>query len=78
MKELEEQELEDWYPIYADYFYVVDGKVYKSDYHGISVRELKRRLKVQHVTNCDIFGRGGFEMCEQESRNFPKDVKSRA
>ncbi|HSC57532.1 MAG TPA: hypothetical protein VLC51_10030 [Nitrospira sp.] len=58
-----ERELDDDYPIYADYYYVVDGKVYLSDHHGISARELKRRLKATSVTNCDIYGRGGFQNC---------------
>lgn len=52
-----ERALPDDYPIYGDYLYVVDGKVYRSDWHDITVRELKRHLKATEVRNCDIYGR---------------------
>ena len=55
--ELNEHELSNDYPIYADYLYVADGNVYCSDYHGITARELKRRENFESVTNCDIYGR---------------------
>lgn len=57
MRDLNERVLEDNYPIYGDYLYVVDGKVYRSDWHGITVKDLKRKLNAKEVTNCDIFGR---------------------
>jgi len=41
--ELNEPILADDYPIYGDYFYVADGNLYRSDWHGITVRQLKGR-----------------------------------
>jgi hypothetical protein len=60
-----ERELDDDYPVYADYYYVVDGEVYLSDFHGVTAAWLKRKLKAKSVTNCDIFGRGGFQSCAE-------------
>lgn len=65
---MKERVLEDDYPIYADYFYMVDGKVYRSDFHGITASDLKRRLGASKITNCDIFGRGGFEACAEAAK----------
>lgn len=48
-----ERVLEDDYPIYGDYFYLADGKVYRSDYHGITVRQLKGREKFKEVRSCN-------------------------
>lgn len=45
--------LPDDYPIYGDYFYLADGKVYRSDWHDVTVRELKAREKFQEVRKCD-------------------------
>lgn len=45
--------LEDSYPIYGDYFYLADGKVYRSDWHDITVRELKAREGFKEVRKCD-------------------------
>jgi hypothetical protein len=55
--DLNERVLPDDYPIYGDYLYVVDGKVYKSDYHDVTVRHLKHYLNAKEVRSCDIFGR---------------------
>lgn len=52
-----ERMLPDDYPIYGDYLYVVDGEVYRSDYHGITAGELKRRLGAKEIRNCDIYER---------------------
>ncbi len=57
-KKLKERVLEDDYPIYGDYLYVADGVVIRSDWHGITVRELKHHLNSKEIKNCDIFGRG--------------------
>lgn len=57
MEPYNEHELPDDYPIYGDYLYVADGKVYRSDYHEITVGELKRREKFTSFKNCDIGGR---------------------
>lgn len=54
---LDERVLPDDYPIYGDYLYVVDGKVTRSDWHGITVREYKAREGVEEVRRCDIEGR---------------------
>lgn len=57
MSELNEPVLADDYPVYGDYLYVVDGKVYRSDWHGITVRQLKAREGFTEVRRCDIYGR---------------------
>lgn len=54
---LKEPILEDDYPIYGDYLYVADGKVYRSDFHDITVRELRIRMGFKEVRRCDILGR---------------------
>lgn len=56
-RELNEPILEDDYPVYADYLYVADGKVIRSDWHGVTVRRLKRELGAKEIRRCDIFGR---------------------
>jgi hypothetical protein len=50
---LSETVLPDDYPIYGDYFYLADGKVYRSDHHDITVAELKRREGFKEVRRCD-------------------------
>lgn len=52
-----ENVLEDDYPIYGDYLYVVDGKVYRSDWHGITVAQLKRNEGFKEVRRCNIYAR---------------------
>jgi len=52
-----EEILADDYPIYGDYLYVVDGKPYRSDFHGITAAELRRRLKATEVRRCNIYAR---------------------
>jgi hypothetical protein len=49
-----EDELPDDYPIYADYLYVADGKVVKSDWHGISAKEFKLRNNYKELRRCNI------------------------
>lgn len=48
-----ERILEDDYPIYGDYFYLADGKVYRSNWHDITVAELKRREGFAEIRRCD-------------------------
>lgn len=57
MKDLNEPILPDDYPIYGDYLYVADGKVYRSDWHDITVRELKVKEGFKEVRRCDMVGR---------------------
>jgi len=52
-----ENVLPDDYPIYGDYLYVADGQVYRSDYHGVTVADLKRREGFTEVRRCNIFAR---------------------
>lgn len=52
-----EDVLSDDYPIYGDYLYVVDGKPYRSDYHGITAGELKRNLKATEIRRCNFSAR---------------------
>lgn len=53
----DETVLPDDYPIYGDYLYVADGKLYRSDWHGITVRDLKRREGFEEVRRCNIEAR---------------------
>lgn len=57
MADLNEPVLADDYPIYADYLYVADGKVIRSDWHGITARQFKNREGIQELRRCDIYGR---------------------
>lgn len=57
MSEFNERELEDNYPIYLGYLYVVDGNPWKAP-DEMTVGELKQRGKFTSVKNCDIKGRG--------------------
>lgn len=49
----DERVLPDDYPIYGDYFYLADGKVYRSDFHDVTVAELKRRAGFKEVRSCN-------------------------
>lgn len=55
--ELDEPILDDDYPIYAGYLYVADGKVIRSDWHGITARQLRGHLGASELRRCDIMGR---------------------
>ncbi len=48
-----ERALPDDYPVYGDYFYLADGRVYRSDWHDVTVGWLKRKEGFQEVRNCD-------------------------
>lgn len=52
-----EDVLPDDYPIYGDYIYVVDGRLYRSDWHGISAKRLKQHLKATEIRRCNICAR---------------------
>jgi hypothetical protein len=64
--ELNEPVLDDDYPIYGDYWYVADGKPYYSDWHGITVAELKKHERFAEVRRCDIAGRQRQQRAESE------------
>jgi hypothetical protein len=49
--------LDDNYPIYADYWYVLDGTPVRSDYHDITAREFKLRMKAKEIRRCNIIYR---------------------
>ena len=49
----DETVLPDDYPIYGDYFYLADGKVYRSDWHGITAAELKKREGFKDLRRCN-------------------------
>ena len=49
----DETVLEDDYPIYGDYYYLADGKVYRSDWHDVTVAELKRREGFKEIRRCN-------------------------
>jgi hypothetical protein len=57
-KKMNEPVLPDDYPVYADYLYVADGKVIRSDWHGITVARLKLAMGAKEIRRCDIVGRG--------------------
>lgn len=50
-----ERILEDDYPVYFGYVYIMDGIVQSSPIQG-TVGSLKVAMKVKQVMNCDIFG----------------------
>ena len=62
--ELNEPELPDDYPIYGDYLYVADGKVVRSDWHGITAERFKRHLGAKELRRCDIAGRAAISRAE--------------
>lgn len=49
--------LADDYPIYADYCYVADGKVVRSDWHDITVARFKLLLGAKEIRRCDALAR---------------------
>ena len=49
----DEVELPNDYPVYGDYFYIADRKLYRSDHHDITVGELKRRERIREVRCCN-------------------------
>lgn len=53
----DEDILPDDYPVYGDYLYVADGKLYRSDWHGCTVRQLKNYEKFSEVRRCNILAR---------------------
>jgi hypothetical protein len=53
----DEEVLPDDYPVYGNYLYVADGKVYMSDWHDITVRALKIHENFAEVRRCNIEAR---------------------
>jgi len=49
----DERVLPDDYPVYGGYMYLADGKVYHSDWHGVTVAELKRRENFKEIRSCN-------------------------
>ena len=49
--------LPDNYPIYGNYLYVCDGKIYMSDWHDVTVAFLKKKEKFLEVRRCNIMAR---------------------
>jgi hypothetical protein len=45
--------LPDDYPIYGNYMYLADGRVYRSDWHDVTAGELKRREGFKEVRRCN-------------------------
>lgn len=54
---MDEPVLEDDYPIYPSYWYVVDGKPQRSDIQG-TVRDLKRQTRATEIRRCAAVKRG--------------------
>lgn len=57
---MDEPILEDSYPVYKSYFYVVDGKPIRSPING-TVLDLKYKLNAEEVRRCDAVERGFFD-----------------
>jgi hypothetical protein len=57
-KTLNEPLLPDDYPIYADYCYVLDGKVVRSDWHKVTAAQFKKLTGATEVRRCDMIARG--------------------
>jgi hypothetical protein len=55
--DMNEPILPDDYPVYADYLYVADGKVVRSDWHEVTVARLKRELGAEEIRRCDMAAR---------------------
>lgn len=49
--------LEDNYPVFADYWYLADGKPIRSPVQGF-VRDLKRAIRVTEIRRCAAVKRG--------------------
>ena len=49
--------LPDDYPVYGDYFYVVDENLYRSNWHDITVGRLKKLLGASEIRRCNIVAR---------------------
>lgn len=56
MSSYKEHELEDDYPVYPGYYYVLDGREYISG-SSMTVKELKETMGVQSVKSCDMVER---------------------
>lgn len=56
-----ERLLDDDYPIYAGYFYLVNGKVYMADF-SCTAGELKKELNTEEIRNCDLAERNMLDL----------------
>jgi len=54
---MNEPVMEDWLPVYPDYWYVADGKPVRSPGLG-TVEDLKAELGVKEIRKCDLAARG--------------------
>lgn len=71
---LDEPILPDDYPVYGDYFYVADGKPIRSNWHDITVRQLKNREGYKEVRRCDIYGRKRLHNQKENDDNKDNDI----
>ena len=55
-EDLREWILEDDYPVYPGYWYIVDGIPTRSEIKG-NIQDLKNRLNASEIKRCDIVGR---------------------
>ena len=44
--------LPDDYPIYGDYWYLIDGQPKRSDFHNVTVGYYKARTGAQEIRRC--------------------------
>lgn len=66
-----EQVLEDDYPVYDGYWYVLDGQPRQSMLIG-TVADLKRRTGTQEVRSCNLVGRN-LPMADMSLTEMPDD-----
>lgn len=66
-----EQVLEDDYPVYAGYWYVLDGQPRQSTLTG-TIADLKRRTGAQEVRRCNLVGRN-LPMADMALTEMPDD-----
>jgi hypothetical protein len=69
----DERVLPDDYPVYGDYYYLADGKVYRSDWHDVTVAELKKREGFKEVRSCNW---RRFNGTNAQIRDLTKDRQS--
>lgn len=70
--------LEDAFPMYGGYYYIIDGHIKECDYfngednRGISVAEYKRRYNVNEIRRCDLISRIEEQKKQRGEQTTPK------
>lgn len=69
----DETVLDDDYPIYPDYIYIVDGVFTRCDYFDMTIREWKLRDNIKEIRRCNIFGHPGARLGDKVKLPVPSD-----